>query len=139
MANRSSEKGTRRERELVGMFDDAGFGVLRAPASGSATVRELPDLVAARGPGFGWTCMLIIEAKATHNGYVRLDPEEIKAILTYAKLSGGLEYVAVRPDRDRWHFYRVEDLNETAGGAYSVKQSMEGKTFEEVVEECNWK
>ncbi len=33
----SSQKVDRRERELVNHLDDAGFAMMRAPASGSAT------------------------------------------------------------------------------------------------------
>jgi hypothetical protein len=39
----ANRKGDRRERELVNKLDDAGFAVMRAPASGSATARDLPD------------------------------------------------------------------------------------------------
>ena len=40
----SQAKGDRRERELVNALDEAGFAVMRAPASGAATDRELPDV-----------------------------------------------------------------------------------------------
>lgn len=38
----------RYERELVNTFDAVGMGALRAPSSGSATGRELPDVLAGR-------------------------------------------------------------------------------------------
>ena len=42
----ANRKGDRRERELVNRLDEAGFAVMRAPASGSATHRDLPDVLA---------------------------------------------------------------------------------------------
>jgi ABC-type phosphate/phosphonate transport system substrate-binding protein len=42
----SQAKGDRRERELVNRLDEAGFAVMRAPASRSAPDRELPDVLA---------------------------------------------------------------------------------------------
>jgi len=48
----TNKKGDRRERELVNRLDDAGFAVMRAPASGGATQRELPDVLAGNGEAF---------------------------------------------------------------------------------------
>ena len=59
----SNRKGDRRERELVNRLDEAGFAVMRAPASGSATDRELPDVLAGDGGTF-----YAIEAKSTTDG-----------------------------------------------------------------------
>ena len=56
----SNRKGDRRERELVNRLDEAGVAVMRAPASGSATDRELPDGLA----GDGGTCYAI-QGKST--------------------------------------------------------------------------
>jgi Holliday junction resolvase len=56
----TNTKGSRRERELVNQLDETGFAVMRAPASGSATERELPDVLAGDNGYF-----LAIEAKSS--------------------------------------------------------------------------
>lgn len=42
----SGKKGASYERELVDRLRDAGYGALRLPSSGSATERDLPDVLA---------------------------------------------------------------------------------------------
>lgn len=70
MANR---KGERRERELVNLLDECGFAVMRAPASGSPTDRELPDGIAGNGERFS-----AIEAKSSSGNPIYLDAEEVR-------------------------------------------------------------
>lgn len=53
-------KGNRRECELVNQFEEAGFAPMRAPASGSSTNRELPDVICGNGT-YGYA----IEAKSS--------------------------------------------------------------------------
>ena len=67
----SNAKGDRRERELVNDLDGAGFAVMRAPASGSATERELPDVLAGDGETF-----YAIEAKSSAGDPVYLSSPE---------------------------------------------------------------
>ena len=68
VSNPRSQKGSSRERELVDMFWEAGFGVVRAPASGSATDRALPDLVAGNEERY-----VAVEAKASASDTVYID------------------------------------------------------------------
>ncbi|MFB6087942.1 MAG: Holliday junction resolvase Hjc, partial [Haloarculaceae archaeon] len=76
----SNRKGDRRERELVNALDDAGFAVMRAPASGSATERELPDVLAGDDGDF-----FAIEAKSSAGDPIYLDGEEVEALLFFAR------------------------------------------------------
>ena len=64
----SNAKGDRRERELVNALDERGFAVMRAPASGSATDRDLPDVLAGDGETF-----YAIEAKSSAGAPIYLD------------------------------------------------------------------
>lgn len=41
--------GSNKERELARMLHKKGFEIMRAPSSGSATDRSLPDLLYAKG------------------------------------------------------------------------------------------
>ena len=49
-----------RERKLVNQLEEAGFAPMRAPASGSSTDRELPDVICENGT-YGYA----IEAKSS--------------------------------------------------------------------------
>jgi len=113
----SNRKGDRRERELVNELDAAGFAVMRAPASGSATERELPDVLAGDGE-----CFFAIEAKSSAGDPIYLDGEEIEALLYFAQNFGAKPRVGVRFDREDWYFFHPGDLHTTSGGNYRVKK-----------------
>ena len=116
MANPNA-KGDRRERELVTALDEAGFAVMRAPASGSATDRELPDVLAGDGETF-----YAIEAKSSAGDPIYLSGEEIEALVYFARNFGAKPRVGVRFDREEWYFFHPGDLYRTDGGNYRVKK-----------------
>jgi Holliday junction resolvase len=114
----SNRKGDRRERELVNALDDAGFAVMRAPASGSATERELPDVLAGNGDAF-----YAVEAKSSSGDPIYLDNEEVYALVhVFAKNFGAIPRIAVRFDREDWYFFHPDDVHQTDGGNYRVKK-----------------
>ena len=113
----SNAKGDRRERELVNKLDEAGFAVMRAPASGSATERELPDVLAGNGGDF-----YAIEAKSSAGDPIYLDGAEIEALLYFSQNFGARARVGVRFDREDWYFFHPDDLYTTDGGNYRVKK-----------------
>jgi Holliday junction resolvase len=114
MANR---KGGRRERELVNLLDENGFAVMRAPASGSATERELPDVLAGNGELF-----YAIEAKSSAGNPIYLTGEEVEALVFFARNFGAKPRIGVRFDREDWYFFHPGDLHVTDGGNYRVKK-----------------
>jgi Holliday junction resolvase len=125
MANR---KGDRRERELVNRLDEAGFAVMRAPASGGATQRELPDVLAGNGQVF-----YAIEAKSSAKKPIYLSGEEIEALVYFSRNFGARPKIGVRFDREDWYFFHPADIYKTDGGNYRVKKKMaltEGETIE---------
>ena len=127
----SSRKGDRRERELVTALDEAGFAVMRAPASGSATARELPDVLAGNGEDF-----YAIEVKSSSGNPIYLSGEEVEALVYFARNFGAKPRVGVRFDREDWYFFHPGDLYETDGGNYRVKSETaiaEGTDFAEIV------
>jgi Holliday junction resolvase len=126
----SNAKGDRRERELVNLLDDAGFAVMRAPASGSATTRELPDVLAGDGQDF-----YAIEAKSSAGDPIYLDGEEVYALVYFSRNFGAKPRVGVRFDREDWYFFHPDDLHQTDGGNYRVKKETalaDGTDFEEL-------
>jgi Holliday junction resolvase len=113
----SNAKGDRRERELVNRLDEAGFAVMRAPASGSATERELPDVLAGNGERF-----YAIEAKSSAGDPIYLDGEEVYALVYFAQNFGATPRIGVRFDHEDWYFFHPDDLHQTDGGNYRVKR-----------------
>lgn len=113
----SNTKGDRRERELVNKLDEAGFAVMRAPASGSATERELPDVLAGNGEQF-----YAIEAKSSAGAPIYLDGEEVYSLVYFSRNFGAKPRVGVRFDHEDWYFFHPDDLYQTDGGNYRVKK-----------------
>jgi Holliday junction resolvase len=113
----SNAKGDRRERELVNELDESGFAVMRAPASGSATERELPDVLAGNGEDF-----YAIEAKSSAGDPIYLTGEEVEALVYFSQNFGAKPRVGVRFDREDWYFFHPGDLYKTDGGNYRVKK-----------------
>lgn len=127
----SNSKGDRRERELVNLLDDAGFAVMRAPASGSATERELPDVLAGNTERF-----YAIEAKSSASDSIYIGGEEVEALVYFAQNFGAKPRIGVRFDREDWYFFHPSELYVTDGGNYRVKRSTaiaEGTDFNELV------
>ncbi|MFB6236602.1 MAG: Holliday junction resolvase Hjc [Halopenitus sp.] len=127
----ANRKGDRRERELVNELDEAGFAVMRAPASGSATERELPDVLAGDGERF-----YAIEAKSSSGDPIYLSWEEVEALLFFAQNFGAKARIGVRFDREDWYFFHPGDLYTTDAGSYRVKKEKalaEGTDFAEFV------
>ena len=112
----ANRKGDRRERELVNLLDEAGFAVMRAPASGSATERDLPDVLAGDGERF-----YAIEAKSSSGKPIYLDGAEVESLLFFSRNFGAKARVGVRFDREDWYFFHPGDLYTTDGGNYRIK------------------
>jgi len=127
----SSRKGDRRERELVNRLDGAGFAVMRAPASGSATERDLPDVLAGDGEQF-----YAIEAKSSSGDPIYLTGEEVESLVYFSRNFGAKPRVGVRFDQEDWYFFHPADLpHRTDGGNYRVKLESalaEGEDFDEL-------
>ncbi len=113
-----NSKGTRRERELVTLLDERGFAVMRAPASGSSTERELPDVLFGNGRSF-YAC----EAKSSSGRPIYIDEEEIDALTFFAEKFGAIPIIGVRFDYDtNWYYFHPSEVYRTDDGNYRVKQ-----------------
>lgn len=124
-----TNKGATAERKLVNLLTDEGFAVMRAPASGGATSRALPDVLAGDG-----TSLYAIEAKrfTTKQTYVTAD--EIAALRSFAGNMGALPLVGGRPNiapgdaaygddsLSGWFFMHPDELRETDGGNRAVEK-----------------
>lgn len=126
----SNTKGSRSERELVNYLDNNGWAVLRAPASGAATDRELPDVLAGDGERF-----LAIEGKASGGNPIYLDAEEVEALIYFAEQFGAEPRLAARWDEKHgdlsygeewpgWYLHEVDAVHRTDGGNYRIKKEL---------------
>lgn len=113
----SSEKGDRRERELVNLLNDRGFAVMRAPSSGAGTTRDLPDVIAGNGETF-----YTFEVKSSKGNPVYLTGDEVESLVYFAQNFGGRARIAVRFDREDWAFFHPTDLHQTKSGNYRIKK-----------------
>lgn len=127
----SNAKGDRLERDLVNVLDARGFAVMRAPASGSATDRELPDVLAGNGQGF-----YAFEAKSSAGQPIYLDGDEIADLRYFAEHFGAEPRLAVKfdvkngdpawgdDDRSGIYVLEIEQAHQTDGGNYRVKKEL---------------
>ena len=97
----SGKKGSRYERELVNRFESLGWGALRCPASGGATDRELPDILAGLaldGPSkdFPISRALAIELKSGKSTTLYVDKEEVYALRSFAESFGATPLLCAR-------------------------------------------
>lgn len=117
MAFMSNRKGSRRERELVRLLHDQGFAVMRAPASGGATDRELPDVLAGNGENF-----YAVEVKSSGKDVIYLTGEEVEGLTFFGRKFGAKVRIGTRFDRSDWRFIHPADLHVTDDGNYRVKR-----------------
>lgn len=113
----SHSKGFARERELVNLLYEAGWGATRVPNSGGGTKRELPDVLAGNGQD-----SYAIEVKARKDGHIYIDGQEIVSLAHFARSFGAKPRIGVRFDREDWVFFHPADLHVTNGGNYRVKK-----------------
>lgn len=127
----SHSKGSRTERELVRKLAEAGFAVIRAPASGSATARDQPDVLAGDSETF-----YAIEAKSSADDRIYLDGAEVASLVYFARNFGAKSRIGVRFDEMDWYFFHPDDLHKTDGGNYRVTRETalgEGEDFDSFV------
>ena len=96
-----SKTGSREERELVKMLWDADCAAMRAPASGGATKKPLPDIIAGNGKIY-----LAIEVKSSSKDRIYINSEKIEALCEFARIFGAQPYIGAKFTRKKWRFYQ---------------------------------
>jgi len=124
-----TDKGTTAERNLVNLLDDAGFAVMRSPASGAATQRAQPDVLAGDG-----TNLYAFEAKRFSGSQTYLSQDEVMALREFAENMGAIPAIAGRPnvnpgdrawgndDVEPWFFIHPSRLRKTEGGNLALSK-----------------
>jgi Holliday junction resolvase len=112
--------GSREERRLVRYLNGCGFYPMRAPASGSATENDLPDVIASRKNGAE---MWAGELKTAKDGRGYFGPDEVDALQRFADAYGARALLILRPGGDRvFHCLPVEDAEQTNSGNYRLHE-----------------
>lgn len=138
----SKKKGTRAERAVVNALDRDGWTVVRTPASGGATQRDLPDLVAgtmtdafeeaytvpdgsALAHDTSWSLRIAAEVKYRSSGSrLNCSGEEVSALRRFAERFAAYPVIITRWKGDTTAFVvSAHDLDETDGGNYSISAS----------------
>lgn len=110
-----AKKGTAEERDLVHKLWERGFAAMRAPASGGATKRPLPDIVAGNGDIY-----LAIEVKTTTKDRIYIDSEQIEELHTFSRIFGSKAYIGAKFKYVKWLFLEPDDLYKTKNNNYRV-------------------
>ncbi len=110
-------KGSAEERDLVHKLWERNFAAMRAPASGGATKRPLPDVVAGNGKLY-----LAIEVKTTTKDKIYIDSEQIDALLEFSKIFGAKPYIGVKFKYTKWLFLEPDNAERTRNGNYKVEK-----------------
>jgi Holliday junction resolvase len=119
----SSTKGDRVERECINRLRDLGLKIMRAPSSGSATTRDLPDVLAGDGEGI----IIAGEVKAGGGERLYLEGKEVSALVRFARgfHPDAVPLIVTRWDRDTNFYVRhAEDerLHRTDSGKVRAKK-----------------
>lgn len=124
----SNSKGDRGERELVNYLNGNGWGVLRSPASGSATVRELPDVLAGNGRRF-----FVMETKWESGNKIYYDRDKILGLKFFGHKFGAEPRAVARFDAEYgdpsygedwpgYYLFGLDELYITKEGNFRIKK-----------------
>ena len=116
MVNRKA-KGTKGERELVHVFNQAGWSCVRIAGSGSSHYPS-PDLLVGNA-----IRRLAIECKVTADQKKYLDQDDIEQLRIFSQRFGAEAWIAVRFPREPWYFLLLEDLENT-GNCWAVSLAL---------------
>ncbi|MEM3546850.1 MAG: Holliday junction resolvase Hjc [Candidatus Bathyarchaeia archaeon] len=105
-----NRRGFKEERELVNRLEKLGFAVLRAPASGSGTKSDRPDILAGRRG-----LCIALEVKTTNRKVLYVSLESLDQLVRFSDKFGANPYLAVKFKRSgySWLLLKPEDLKKS--------------------------
>lgn len=114
--------GQDKERALARQLDQHGYHVMRAPSSGSATKRDLPDLLWSKHG----QPIIAAELKYTGENVAYFDAEEVRALVQFANAFGAEARLCARYKQDT-AFYTLppEKARRTDTDRYAVDRDLD--------------
>ena len=112
-----AKKGSAEERDLVHKLWERDFAAMRAPASGGATKKPLPDVVAGNGKLY-----LAIEVKTTTKDKIYIDFPQIDALCEFSEKFGAKPYIGVKFKYTKWLFLEPEKTPRTKSDNYKIEK-----------------
>ncbi len=128
MALKTYAKGARTERELISLFSEKGFSVIRAAGSGVNSLS--PDLLVFRkGLQYAFEC------KAWDSGSLGIAKEKFRGLEEWQRNTGITTMIAWRINRVGWRFMHLAELNEQdKNHTVTLKNALAiNRTFEELI------
>lgn len=98
-------KGARGERELIGMFMNSGYSVMRSAGSGVNSVS--PDIISYKnGKGFAFEC------KTWDRTSLSIDVDKFALLLEWERNTAMETFIAWRVKREGWFFLKLSELEQ---------------------------
>jgi Holliday junction resolvase len=114
--------GSEYERRLAKHLHSEGYAVMRAPSSGSATKRELPDLFYSKVS----EPARAVELKSTAENVAYFQANEVFALQEFANSFGAKPRLVVRIKNDRTYYvFRPDDARMTKSGNYALDRDIQ--------------
>lgn len=124
-------KGARGERELIRIFSDAGFSVIRAAGSGVSSTSPPDILVFKQDRRFAMEC------KAWNRNRIAIEHDKYEALKGWQDNTGIVTMIAWKIPYKGWKFVPITELEQNpASYSITLKRTEEiGKTLENLI--CN--
>ncbi len=122
-------KGANAERELMRLFFQQGFSVVRIAGSGTSPL-PAPDIIAIRKGR-----IIAVECKARKASNLAITIEQIGELLGWAKKAGAEPWIAWKIPRKGWLFLKTGQLSNT-GKFYTISMKdafAKGKPLQEII------
>jgi Holliday junction resolvase len=114
-----AKKGSAEERDLVHKLWEKNFAAMRAPASGGATKRPLPDVLAGNGKLY-----LAIEVKTTTKDKIYIDSPQIDALCEFCDIFGASPLLGIKFKYTKWLFLSPDKIDRTRSNNYKIEKDV---------------
>jgi Holliday junction resolvase len=109
------QKGANAERELIGLFWQAGWAAHRIAGSGSSRFPS-PDVIAGN-----FSKKLAIECKSTSAKVQYVTKEQADGLAKFAEIFGAEPWIGVRFNNEEWYFLPLKEVKKTCGNNLAIK------------------
>lgn len=106
----SKSKGEKAERELLQLFTEMGWKAARVAGSGKND-NTFCDLIAGKHKRKGFA----IEAKSSKGSRIYITKQQIEEFMVFTTMMGLKPVLAIRFNREGWHFIKPQDLEDSGG------------------------